>query len=357
VLLNTFRDRQTAYVFAVNPLGTQSDARVVNDGRTTDVTWDAEWKAGAQRQEWGWSAEMAIPLASMRFQAGEDQSWGVNFGRGRRRSLDLSFWTGPLDAEFRVSQAGTVTGLDLPRPPSRHTGILYGLTRFQDGAEPSFSVARVQRDIGRSSVGLNWADRRLDGAGDGSVEIDATLFFSPTLGLTGQVARSYGPGEDGVWAFFLRPSYDSPTGHVHVRYTHLGENFADNANGIGFITDDNRREVDSAIERTFWLSTGVLERLRYGSNYNAYWGQEGDLGSWKVDESLDADFRSRWSASLAHSEEFKGEYLPRFEKDFRNRSTTPRVGYNTPAYQSLSAGCRFGKNFDADFKLVSGSVR
>ena len=124
LLLDTYRDRQSAYMFAVNPLGTQADARVVNDGRTTDVTWDAEWEARARIQEWGWSAEMAIPLASIRYGAGQRREWGINVGRGRRRNLELSFWTGPLDAELRVSQAGTLAGLDLPPPPSRHTGIV-----------------------------------------------------------------------------------------------------------------------------------------------------------------------------------------------------------------------------------------
>ncbi len=462
VILDTYRDRQSAYVFAVNPLGTQVDARVVNDGRTTEDTWDAEWEVRSSTQSWGWSAEMVIPLESIRFQAGEDRSWGVNFGRGRRRSLELSFWAGPLDAELQVSKAGALSGLDLQRQPGRHTGIMYGLTRFQDGAQPfadagldfryaitssvnliatvnpdfatieadqeqvnltrfelnlrekrpffleaaelfgqrirtfysrrisdirggaqvigkqgpwtfaflggdsegtngspaaTFGVGRVQRDIGRSSLGLTWADRRMDGAGDGSVSMDATLFFSATLGFTGQLVRSYGPEENGVWAFFLRPSYDSPTGHFHVRYTDLGENFAENANGIGFVSDDNRREVDSALEKTFWMQTGILERLEYGSNYNAYWGQEGDLRSWKIDESIDAEFRNRWSAEVAHTEEFKGEYLPRFEKDFRNRSTTLRAGYNTREYQSLSATYRFGRNYDSGFRLVSGSAR
>ena len=142
-----------------------------------------------------------------------------------------------------------------------------------------------------------------------------------------------------------------------MRYTHLGENFADNANGVGFIRDDNRREIDSALSKTFWVRRGFLERLAYGSNYNWYWGQEGTLRSWKIDENLDADFRNRWSARIAHTEEFKGEYLPRFEKDFRNRSTTLRMGYNTREYQSLSANYRFGRNFDADFRLVSGSAQ
>ncbi len=462
VVLDTYRDRQSGYIFAVNPLGTQADARVANDGRTLDVTWDERWATEAKVQDWGWSAEMAIPLASLRFDPGEDRSWGVNFGRGRRRTLELSFWTGPLEAEFRISQAGELSGLDLSAPPSRHMGIVYGLSRFEEGKKtvgdagldlryaitpgvgfsgtlnPDFAtieadqeqvnltrfelslpekrpffleggelfrqrirtfysrrisditggakvigrngpwtfafiaadeqstadhegafygVGRLQRDIGRSSLAMTWADKRLDGDGQGSVGMDATLFFSSYLGFTGQLIRSYGPEEDGVWAFFVRPSYDSPTGHFHVRYTHLGENFADNANGVGFVRDDNRREVDSALSKTFWVRRGFLERLAYGSNYNWYWGQEGTLRSWKIDENLDADFRNRWSARIAHTEEFKGEYLPRFEKDFRNRSTTLRMGYNTREYQSLSANYRFGRNFDADFQLVSGSAQ
>jgi len=461
VILDTYRDRQSAYVFGVNPLGTQADARFANDGRTTDTAWDEQWTAEAQIHDWGWSAEMAIPLTSLRFEPGKDKTWGVNLGRSRRRSLEMAFWTGPLEAAFRVSQAGELRGLDLVAPPSRHMGIVYGLTRFQDGAEPVtdagldlryaitpgvnfsgtinpdfatieadqeevnltrfelslpekrpffleggelfrqrirtfysrrisdigagakilgrtgpwtfafigaeeqsrmnshlayYGVARLQRDIGRSSVGMTWADRRPNGSADGSVEMDATLFFSSTLGFTGQLVQSYGPASDGTWAFFLRPSYDSPTGHFHVRYTNLGENFAENANGIGYVRDDDRQEIDTALEKTFWVPNGILERLQYGSNYNGSWSQAGTLRSWKIDENLDAEFRNRWSARVAYSEEFVGEYLPRFEKDFRNRSTTLRAGYNTREYQSLSANYRFGRNYDSDFQLVSGSA-
>ena len=48
-----------------------------------------------------------------------------------------------------------------------------------------------------------------------------------------------------------RPSYDSSTGHFHVRYSHLGNNFRDNVNDVGFIRDDNRRELDSAATVAF----------------------------------------------------------------------------------------------------------
>jgi len=459
VILDTYQDRQSGFLFAVNPLGTQSDSRLANDGRTEEKAWDAEWSAATRVVEDGWSAELAIPFTSLRYRAGADRTWGVNFGRGRRRSLEVSFWTGPLEHPLRVSQAGALTGLDLPQPSRRVQGIVYGLSRtqqqeapfwdtgldlrwaltpgtslvgtvnpdfatieadreqvnltrfelglpekrpfFLEGSElfrqriqtfysrriadiraggrlvgkqgpwtfaflgadaqggagaddPLFVVGRMQRDIGRSSVAATWAERRLEGSAQGSAGIDATLFFSSTFGFTGQLIRSFGPYDEGVWGYFLRPSYDSPTGHFHVRYTHLGDRFGDNVNAVGFVRDDNRRELDSALEKTIWFETGFLERVEYGSNYNVYWGQDAVLRSWRVDEGLDFELRSRWALSVDHSEEFQ-----RFEKDFRNRATGLEIGYNTREFRSAAVGLEFGRNYDSDFRLLtaSGSIK
>ncbi len=41
LLLDTHNDKQSAYYFMTNLLGTQTDGRVANDGRTVDDTWDA----------------------------------------------------------------------------------------------------------------------------------------------------------------------------------------------------------------------------------------------------------------------------------------------------------------------------
>ena len=111
------------------------------------------------------------------------------------------------------------------------------------------------------------------------MSVDATVFFTPTFGMIGQAIESYGLFGSGSSAFFLRPSYDSATGHFHVRYTHLGDHFADNVDAVGFVRDDDRREVDSAVEKVFWLDSGVVERVQYRSNYNAYWEMGGGLRS------------------------------------------------------------------------------
>jgi len=209
-----------------------------------------------------------------------------------------------------------------------------------------YSVGRVQRALGSSNVAVMAANRTLDGENRGSIGMDATLFFTKTFGFTGQLVQSWGPSTAGAQAFFLRPSYDSPTGHFHVRYTHLGDQFAENANAIGFIRDDNRRELDAALERTFWIRRGLLERLEYSSNYNIYWSQAGVRRSWQIDESIDVELRNRMSFRAGHTEEYK-----RFEDEFRNRRTQFSLGYNTREFNAAVVGFQFGRNFDADFRL------
>jgi hypothetical protein len=224
---------------------------------------------------------------------------------------------------------------------------------LEDQGRANFTVGRVQRDVfGRSSMAVMMDNRRLEGRDQGSVSFDTNLFFSKVFGMTAQVVQSWGPYANGTEAFFVRPSYDSPTGHFHVRYTHLGNRLRDNLDAVGRIPDDDRREIDSAINKTLWVRSGAFERIQYDSNYNIYWGQTGILRSWQVDESVEVEFRNRWSAEASYTEEFK-----RFEKDFRNRQVGLDVGYNTREYNSFHVGVEFGRNFDADFQLWTAGAR
>jgi len=459
VILDSFNDKRTAYYFMTNAIGTQADGRIADDGRTVDGTWDAPWHCAAAQSDSGWSAEFAIPLSSLSYPASDKpQTWGLNLGISIRRNFEVSFWAGPLDQRFRVSQAGSLANLMLAPSVDRLQVIPYGLSRFQEQTSPTwnagidvryavspqlalygtvnpdfatieadqeqvnltrfelslkekrafflegneqfrqriqtfysrripeiaaaakllgktgpvslaflgvrskstfngsaatFSVGRVLYDVLQASnIGFTLADRDLDGQHQGSAGIDATLFFSKTLGMTAQVVKSYGKSGTGSWAYFLRPAYDSPTSHFHVRYTNLGEYFGDNANATGIIRDDDRKELDAAYEQSFWLQGGMLERVNYGSNYNIYWSQAGLLRSWQIDESLEFQLRNLLSLELAHTEEFK-----RFEADFRNRQSSIDIGYNTREYQSASVGFRFGKNFDSDFRLWTAQAK
>ena len=77
IVLDTYEDRQSGYVFAVNPLATQMDGRIASDGREVDYTWDGEWSTATTRTDQGWAVEVSIPLSSIRYSAGEGQVWGA----------------------------------------------------------------------------------------------------------------------------------------------------------------------------------------------------------------------------------------------------------------------------------------
>ena len=140
LVVDTTNDRRSAYYFITNALGTQADGRIADDGRTSEATWDAPWESAARPTDYGWSAEFSIPLSSVRYVAGERQTWGINFGRSRRRTLEMSFWSGPLDNQWRVSGAGRLTGLTVPAPLDRLQVVPYALTRAQDQVAPDWEA-------------------------------------------------------------------------------------------------------------------------------------------------------------------------------------------------------------------------
>jgi hypothetical protein len=216
----------------------------------------------------------------------------------------------------------------------------------------NFSVLRLKSDVFKSStIGFLAANRPIEGKNQGAAGFDTSLYFSDTFKFTGQLAMSYGDYSRDNIAFFLRPSFDSATAHFHVRYTQLGKYFGDNANSVAFIRDDNRRELDSALEKTFWVKKRGLDRIEYSSNYNIYWGMDGTLRSWQIDEGLTFDLKNKLSFEVQHHEEYK-----LYEKDFRNRETELTLGYNTREWQSAEVTYSFGKNFDLDFRLVEGKL-
>ncbi|HEX9974542.1 MAG TPA: DUF5916 domain-containing protein [bacterium] len=108
LLLDTFHDKRSGYVFHVNVLNTQTDIRIESNGESQDGNWDCVWRSATQKNEDGWSVEMAIPFKSMKFSTA-DKRWGINFGRAIARNQELTWWNGLIDDNFRVSQSGELT--------------------------------------------------------------------------------------------------------------------------------------------------------------------------------------------------------------------------------------------------------
>jgi hypothetical protein len=80
VVLDSNRDRTTAYWFELNAAGVQTDALLFSNDQTNG-DWDAVWDGAVSVDAEGWTAEFMIPLSVLRFSAAGDQVWGVGFRR------------------------------------------------------------------------------------------------------------------------------------------------------------------------------------------------------------------------------------------------------------------------------------
>src|SRR6266542_2140595 len=113
IVLDTYHDRRNAFRFIVNPLGTQQDALITDEGRDINVTWNGSWISASRIDDKGFTVEIEIPLTTLRFKEGIE-SWGFNISRVIRRKNELSLWTG-WQRSFgleRVSQAGELSGVE-----------------------------------------------------------------------------------------------------------------------------------------------------------------------------------------------------------------------------------------------------
>lgn len=113
VLLDPQNSRRSAVAFRVNPRGIQTDS-VVNDADgAEDFSPDFFYDAVARRTEGGWTAEMRIPLSSLRYPSGDPQSWGVILMRNYPRDFRYIMANTPIpkNSNCFVCHAAELTGL------------------------------------------------------------------------------------------------------------------------------------------------------------------------------------------------------------------------------------------------------
>ena len=158
IILDTFMDSRSAYMFVVSPLGAMLDQQVSREGEGSargassniNLEWDGVWDASARRTPEGWAAEVRIPMVTLRFPNSSPQSWGINFMRNIPHLNEVVFWA-PIPLPYgitRVSLAGTLSGLeglsqgrDLRIKPFVVTG---GEAERTDGV----STRSISRDMG-----------------------------------------------------------------------------------------------------------------------------------------------------------------------------------------------------------------
>jgi len=161
-ILDTFNDRRQAFVFAVNPLGVQSDGIRTEGGMgggrggrggggggggmgggfsranlgNADLNQDMIWQSRGRITEWGYQVEIRVPFKSIRYRVGASMQWGLNVVRNTQRNNYQDTWTRTSRgmASFLI-QSGRLEGIrDLRR------GLVLDLTPVVTTALPGRAV-------------------------------------------------------------------------------------------------------------------------------------------------------------------------------------------------------------------------
>jgi hypothetical protein len=119
VFLNGYNDGQQEFRFFVSSAGVQQDG-VYTEASGEDFSWDAIWQSHVEITEYGWTVEMKIPYAALRFSTEKKQTWGLNFYREIRRFRQQYSWNF-IDNKIvnESTQAGILEGIENIKTPTR----------------------------------------------------------------------------------------------------------------------------------------------------------------------------------------------------------------------------------------------
>lgn len=160
--IDTFNDQRQAYGIAVNPLGLQGDGIEVEGTGFTE--WDGEFDSKGVLLDDGWSVEVMIPLATLRYPSRAEQVWGFAMTRGYGRAT-MEDSPIPRDRNLSCTLCQTMT--------------LVGIRDIASSRAIEFNPTLVTRaSQTRPELGLPWD------ATETGIDLGANLKVGLTPGLT-----------------------------------------------------------------------------------------------------------------------------------------------------------------------------
>lgn len=127
IVLDPVNQQTNGFVFGINPAGVQMETLITgytgNRGgppRGMNQNWDHKWYGEVQSLEDGWTAEMAIPFKTLRYE--EDRTtWGVNFIRSDMVDNSYHTWS-KVPLQFRSIDLGYTGSLIWDQAPKKQNG-------------------------------------------------------------------------------------------------------------------------------------------------------------------------------------------------------------------------------------------
>ena len=163
VFLEPFLDYLRGYSFSVNGYGVQRDAIIVvtnsMDDPAGDPSWNALYYSAALRVEDGWTAEMAIPIKSLRYPSvgdGQAHRWGFQIRRQVKGKDELDVWS-PVSRNTTafLPQIGILGGLT-NLSTAHNFELLPTFTATQSGSLNSATGRFVSDDAEKGGFGVKY---------------------------------------------------------------------------------------------------------------------------------------------------------------------------------------------------------
>jgi hypothetical protein len=132
IILDSFHDLRTGFLFGVSSAGVKYDQMFTNDNGNGDSSWDPNWWVKTSINKEGWIAEMKIPFSQVRFDKRLGTVWGLDVARILYRKNEQTFWQHiPRDAPGLVHLFGELKGLETIKPRKIFDVTPYGVARTE----------------------------------------------------------------------------------------------------------------------------------------------------------------------------------------------------------------------------------
>lgn len=162
VFLDPLNTRRSAFFFRVNARGIVTDGQYDDKTRIRDYSPDFDFDAATTIDDEGWTAEIRIPLSSLRYQAGVNNSWGYVVYRNLPREQVVKIASAPIPrgANCDLCYANVIEGI-----PVEKNGSV--------AVVPHIEYARLDDDVSTSNeldagIELTWKPRE-------NTVVDATI--------------------------------------------------------------------------------------------------------------------------------------------------------------------------------------
>jgi hypothetical protein len=132
IIVDSFHDLRTGFLFGVSSAGVKYDLMFTNDGQNEDESWDPNWWVKTSINSDGWVAEMKIPFSQVRFEKNSGEVWGLEMARVLYRKNETSFWQHiPKDAPGFIHMMGELSGLEQIKPRKIFDVTPYGVAKAE----------------------------------------------------------------------------------------------------------------------------------------------------------------------------------------------------------------------------------